>query len=74
MVLGFFICNVKTSRNLKFEKSDRVAMEEKIIYDNIAKELNPFGPISAYALGYEDCTKPKIFKFLNVLFCSLVSS
>lgn len=44
-----------------------------MVYDNITKELDPFGLISAYALGYEDCRKPKIFK-PNVLFCFLISS
>lgn len=74
------MCNVKIfqdiifSRSLKFEKSNRDPVGGKTVYDNITKELDPFRPISAYALGYEDCTKPKIFKPLNALFCSLVSS
>lgn len=74
------MCNVKMfqdiifSRNPKFEKSNRHPVGKKMVYDNITKVLDTFGPISVYALGYEDCTKPKIFKPLNALFCSLVSS
>lgn len=77
---GVFMCNVKnlqdiiSSRNLKCEKSNRDSVGGKIVYDNITKELDPFALISAYALGYKDCPKHKIFKPLNALFCSLVSS
>lgn len=74
------MCSIKTfqdmisSRNLKFEKSNRESVGIKVVYGNITKELDPFGPISVYALGYKDCPKPKICRPLYALFCSLVSS
>lgn len=79
-VLGVFMCSIKTfqdmisSRNLKFEKSYRESVGIKVVYGNITKELDPFGPISVYALGSKDCPKPKIFRPLYALFCSLLSS